>query len=217
MKALAWQTCEVHSAGADAPVRLSARRLPGASATAGAAVIAPPHPLYGGTFDNPVVIAIADGLSRSGVGALSFNWRGIEGSAGDKTDSLEAAVADYRGALAALAGVTPLLAAGYSFGAGAALLAACEEPSLLGLVLLAPPLGLLRAEDLLATRAKLLVIVGDDDEYAPASELTRLLAARPDSELVVLRGADHFFHFGGLDEIAPVVAAHVARWLSVRL
>lgn len=217
MKALAWQPCEVYGANGDAPpLRLSARRLPGASSAA-AAVIAPPHPLYGGTFDNPVVIGIADGLSRSGVGALSFNWRGIEGSAGTRTDSLEAAVADYRGALAALAGVTPLMATGYSFGAGAALLAACEEPDVSGLVLLAPPIGMLRAEDLMSTRANLLVIVGDDDEYAPASELMRLLSARPDSELVVLRGADHFFHFGGLDEIAPVVAEHVARWLSVRL
>jgi uncharacterized protein len=220
VKALAWQPCEVHSAQAGAPLRLEARRLhvspasPVAPISGGAAVIAPPHPLYGGTFDNPVVIGIADGFARSGIGSLAFNWRGIEGSSGDKTDSLEAAVADYRGALAALAGVAPLLAAGYSFGAGAAVLAACEEPSLLGLVLLAPPLGLLRAEDLLATRAKLLLIVGDDDEYAPVPELTRLLAGRPDTELVVLRGADHFFHFGGQDEIAATVASRVSTWLA---
>jgi alpha/beta superfamily hydrolase len=68
-------------------LRLEARRLPAAGS--GRAVVAPPHPLYGGTFHNPVVIDIAEGLARSGISSVAFNWRGTESSEGAKTDSLE--------------------------------------------------------------------------------------------------------------------------------
>jgi hypothetical protein len=188
---------------------LRARRQSGER---GAAVVAPPHPLYGGSFDNPVVLAIIDGLRRKGVGALAFNWRGVEGSEGEATDSLEAAVSDYLAAARALDDQAPLYAAGYSFGAGTALLAARTEPRFDGLILLAPPVGLLRAEDLLAVSAPLLIVVGDDDDYAPLPQLQAVLAARPDAVLDVIAGADHFFDTGGLHAIAPRVAEAVGRW-----
>ena len=204
MNALPWTGCSI--AGAQ---RLRARRLSGEH---GAAVIAPPHPLYGGTLDHPVVLAIADGLRRTGVGALAFNWRGVEGSEGEETDSLEAAVQVYLAAARALDGEAPLYAAGYSFGAGTALLAAVTEPRFAGVILLAPPVGLLHAEDLQSVRAPLLIVVSDDDEYAPLAALRTQLATRPDAALEVIEGTDHFFHFGGLAAIAPHVAEHVRRW-----
>jgi len=103
MKALSWESCEVvvPAAPERTALQLEARRLP--PAARGGAVVAPPHPLYGGTFHNPVVINLADGLSRAGIASLTFNWRGTEGSDGSKTDSLDAAVADYLAAFAALA------------------------------------------------------------------------------------------------------------------
>jgi pimeloyl-ACP methyl ester carboxylesterase len=82
------------------------------------------------------------------------------------------------------------------------------------LILLAPPLGLLRADDLAATSVPILVVVGDDDEYAPLKELEPILATRTGLALVVIPGADHFFHFGGQLEIAVAVAEHVQRWRS---
>jgi uncharacterized protein len=203
MIALPWQACTVTGAH-----RLQARRVPGDH---GAAVIAPPHPLYGGTLDNPVVIAIADGLCRAGIGALAFNWRGIEDSEGEATGDLEAAVGDYVAAARALDGQGPLYAAGYSFGAGTALLAAVAEPRFAGVVLVAPPVGLLHAEDLHAARAPVVVVAADDDAYAPLAALQTALAARPDAALEVIAGADHFFHFGGLPEVATRVAAHMDR------
>jgi len=204
MTALPWKPCTITGER-----RLQARQL---AAERGAAVVAPPHPLYGGSFDNPVVIAIADGLRRAGAGALAFNWRGVAGSEGAATDDLEAAVSDYLAATHTLAGKSPLYAAGYSFGAGTALLAASSEPRFAGVILLAPPVGMLRSEDLGAVRAPLLIVVGDDDEYAPLPQLRAALAPRPDAALEVIAGADHFFHFGGLHAIAPAVAAQIERW-----
>jgi alpha/beta superfamily hydrolase len=189
--------------------RLRARRQSGER---GAAVVAPPHPLYGGSLDNPVVLAIIDGLRRAGVGTLAFNWRGVEGSEGEATDDLEAAVSDYLAAARVLDDQAPLYAAGYSFGAGTALLSACAEPRFAGVIMLAPPVGMLRAEDLIAVRAPLLIVIGDDDDYAPLPQLHAKLAARPDAALEVIAGADHFFHAGGLPAIAGRVAAQVQRW-----
>lgn len=215
MKALAWEPCRVvvPAAGERAALTLEARRLP--AADGGAAVVAPPHPLYGGTFHNPVVISIADGLARAGIAPLTFNWRGTEGSEGGKTDSLEAAVSDYLAAFGALADAgahPPLYAAGYSFGAATALLASREDARITGVIMLAPPLGMLREEDLKAASAKLLVVVGSDDEFAPLDELEAKLAVRSDVSLEVIQGADHFFHFAGLGDIAARVAEQVARW-----
>jgi alpha/beta superfamily hydrolase len=205
---------QVHVTDADGGTcQLEARYSAGVAA---GAVMAPPHPLYGGTIDNTVVAAGLAGLSEAGVATLAFNFRGIERSSGEANDSLELAVNDYRAALAELMSRVsgPYVAAGYSFGAGTALLAARDEENIVGVVLLAPPLGMLQAHDLSAFRGKLLVIVGDDDEYAPEQELRARLAVRPDAVLSVIAGADHFFHFGGLSEIQRLVAAGVASWLG---
>lgn len=213
MTALGWQPCEVvvpESSGG-AALKLEARHLPAQDA-AGVAVVAPPHPLYGGTLHNPVVIGIADGLARAGVAPLAFNWRGIDGSEGTRTDSLEAAVADYRAAIDLIAGAGRLYATGYSFGAAVALLAALEDPRIQGVIMLAPPVGMLRSEDVTRVAARVAVFVGDADEFAPLDELRKKVAPREDATLEVIAGADHFFHFGGLWEVPERVSAQLERW-----
>jgi alpha/beta superfamily hydrolase len=181
----------------------------------GGAVVAPPHPLYGGSFDNPVVVAMAAGLRQASIATLAFNYRGVEHSDGTATDSLEAAVNDYAATLTELALRTPgpYFAAGYSFGAGVALLTARDDPRVTGVVLVAPPVRLLRSDDLRAFAGRVMVVVGDDDEYASLPELAAILAARPDVALTVIQGADHFFHFGGLAQLDQQIAAQVRAWL----
>lgn len=190
-------------------------RLHTARGQAGA-VVAPPHPLYGGSMSNPVVQVTVDALVEAGVSALAFNYRGTERSEGVATSSLDAATSDYLAALHALRAEVsgPTIAAGYSFGAGTALLSVRDEPSLLGLVLIAPPLGMLRSEDLAAFAGKVLLIVGDDDEYSPLPELRALLSAAPNVQLDVLPGVDHFFHFGGLPALFTLLKEQLRDWLA---
>ena len=71
------------------------------------AVLAPPHPLYGGTIDAPILLALAGAARDGGVRALRFNWRGIGASTGRATDDPAAAVEDYRAALAEVARRAP--------------------------------------------------------------------------------------------------------------
>ena len=63
------------------------------------AVVAPPHPLYGGHLSNPVVRALARGLGERDVTSLAFNWRGIGASDGRASGDLEVACEDYRAVL----------------------------------------------------------------------------------------------------------------------
>lgn len=217
MISLAWEPWQVvvPATAERSALKLESRRLPAAGS--GRAIVAPPHPLYGGTFHNPVVVDIAEGLARAGIASVAFNWRGTEGSEGSKTDNLEHAVSDY---LAAARSITEsagasggrLYAAGYSFGAATALLAAREEPKIEGVIMLAPPVGMLREADIESAPGHLLVVVGSDDEFAPLPALEEKLKVRSDVTLEVVPGADHFFHFGGLSEIAGRVAAHVRHW-----
>src|SRR5262245_15907211 len=93
------------------------------------AVIAPPHPEYGGSLENPVVSELAYGLYKAGIASLRFNWRGVGASQGSRTGDWAAAEADYLAAVEQVATTTgsPVLAAGYSFGAATALRVALRD------------------------------------------------------------------------------------------
>ena len=204
------ESCAIATTGP----RLEGRFIPGTSAGAGA-VLAPPHPLYGGTMSNPVVVAAAAGFAEAGVATVSFNYRGTEASEGRATDDPAAAVDDYSGALEALVDRVPgpYLAAGYSFGARTALAVAAAEPRVRGAVLIAPPVDLVGPGDLAAFTGPLLVILGDRDAYAPLDRLRAWLAARPDAALEVVPAADHFFGSTGTAAVTALVAGHVGTWL----
>lgn len=47
-----------------------------------AVVLCHPHPLYGGSMDNNVVLAVASVLVSKSIIALMFNFRGVGGSEG---------------------------------------------------------------------------------------------------------------------------------------
>jgi uncharacterized protein len=185
---------------------------------AGCAVIAAPHPLYGGSLDNPVVEALAEGFEARGVGTLCFNYRGIGHSAGSASDSVAHAAEDYARSLAwaraQLAGTSaPLYAAGYSFGAITAIACALGDdpratPALRALVLVAPPLGMLAGVDLARARCNSFVLVGASDAFLPLAA-ARDHFARIASCRVIENDADHFFAHE-LDDVRSFASNAVA-------
>ena len=172
----------------------------------GGSVIAPPHPLYGGSMENAVVSELAFVCAQAGLSSLRFNWRGVGASAGTPSGDLQDAAQDYAAALAQLRDTAPLgvlVLCGYSFGAAAAV--AQLDPSVTQaarfLLLVAPPPELLDLERLRAFRGEVLLITGQHDRIASPASLqgvTDLLSA---GKLVVLPKADHFFSVG-LAELA---------------
>jgi len=171
------------------------------------AVVAPPHPEYGGSLENPVVNEIAHGLYQAGVASLRFNWRGVGASQGSVSGDLAAADADYAAALEQVAGSVdgPLIGAGYSFGAAVAARSALGSGRVRGLLLVAPPVTMLESLDLSKFDHPLYVIIGAEDSYAPADRISEIVAEAPRGQLEVILRADHFFASAGLGELARLV------------
>ena len=176
----------------------------------GGAVVAPPHPLYGGSMESPVVGELAWAATRVGIASLRFNWRGVGASAGAPSGDLEVGRRDYQAALEQLAETVPgpLVAAGYSFGAGAAIAAGQSHPRVRELVLVAPPPALLPAAGL-GKDQRVLLLSGSRDAIAPPADLMAWAEAVPGASYVEIEDADHFFGTG-----LAAIAREVSAWLG---
>ncbi len=85
--------------GSDPNLALEGLHLPLPDGPVGGTVIAPPHPLYGGSMDSPVVTEIAHACEHAELESLRFNWRGVGASAGEVTGDPAVGTADYAAAL----------------------------------------------------------------------------------------------------------------------
>jgi alpha/beta superfamily hydrolase len=175
------------------------------------AVIAPPHPLYGGSMHSPVVNEIAWACRKAGIASLRFDWRGIGASGGEPSGRAEDADEDYAAALEHLEETVngELLVCGYSFGAAAALRASRGHPRVTRLVLVSPPPALLEPALLTRFPGRALLVTGEDDEIAPAAELEALAASARRARFVTIPECDHFFA-SGLAELAR----ELQSWLT---
>jgi hypothetical protein len=174
----------------------------------GGAIVAAPHPLYGGRMENPVVCELAYACARAGIASLRFDWRGVGASEGEPSGDAADADADVGAALAHVEETAPgaLVGCGYSFGALAVARAARRDPRLRRLLLVAPP-PQLAAPDLLAGFAgPVLALVGERDGLAAPAAVERLLATARDARVIVVPEADHFFA-AGLAEIGRAARA----------
>jgi len=182
----------------------------GGSAADGA-VIAPPHPLYGGSMQSPVVGEIAYACQKAGIASLRFDWRGVGASAGEPSGSARNADQDFAAALGHLEETVngELLACGYSFGAAAALRAGAGHPRVTRFVLVSPPPGLLDRGALARFAGRVWMATGEADAIAPARELEALAARARRARFLVIPECDHFFA-AGLAELGR----ELSTWLA---
>ena len=167
----------------------------------GAAVIAHPHPLFGGTRDNKVAQTLARAMVGLGYTSWRPNFRGVGQSAGvheegvGETDDLLAVVAHARAHAASIGVARPrLVLAGFSFGSYvqarvAARLRERGHPAD-RLVLVGAAVSRF---DVGSVPADTLVVHGEVDDTVPLQAVFDW-ARRQELPVVVLPGADHFFH-----------------------
>jgi len=173
------------------------------------AVIAHPHPLFGGTMDNKVVTTLARAFANAGAATLRFNFRGVGATEGvhdegrGETEDMLRVVEHARESHPGL----PLVLAGFSFG-GAVAVRASDRADFALLVLVAPGFRRLTGHGLGAapdpgdpalgapgrhTTANTVVVHGDRDETVPLADSIAWATPR-DVPVVVVPGGEHFFH-----------------------
>jgi alpha/beta superfamily hydrolase len=176
----------------------------------GTAVIAHPHPLFGGTQDNKVVQTLARAFVQEGWRAVRFNFRGVGGTAGTH-DAGRGEREDFLAVVQQAAAEGPLAIAGFSFGAFVASHAAAtlwSTRDVRKVVLVGPAaanfdVAVLPPESHEAT----LVLHGEADDTVPLA--AAMDWARPQTlPVTVIPGGGHFFH-GQLPLLKSLVARHL--------
>lgn len=162
----------------------------------GLALIAHPHPLYGGTMSNKVAQTLARTFTTLGYAAVRMNFRGVGQSGGvhdaglGETDDMALLLAHMRQQYPDL----PLALAGFSFGTFVQSqlqqrLIAQHTPAE-RLVLVGSAAGKWALPEV---PANTILIHGELDDTIPLSAVFDW--ARPqDLPVIVIPGADHFFH-----------------------
>ena len=162
----------------------------------GLALVAHPHPLYGGTMDNKLAQTLARTFTGLGYATVRMNFRGVGESAGThdagvgETDDMALLLEHMRKRFPGL----PVALAGFSFGT---FVQACLQQRLIAnnqaaerLVLVGAAAGKWAMPEI---PANTILIHGELDDTIPLSAVLDWLRPQ-DIPVTVIPGADHFFH-----------------------
>jgi alpha/beta superfamily hydrolase len=177
----------------------------------GVAVVAHPHPLFGGTMDNKVVQTLARAFVQCGWTVARFNFRGVGATEGVH----DAGAGEARDFLAVVEQAAPtgaLAIAGFSFGsfvASQVIQALSEKRDIEKIVFVGTATERLAVADVpAALHEKTLVVHGEQDDTVSLASLMDW--ARPQSlPVMVVPGGGHFFH-GQLPLLKSLVVRHLS-------
>ena len=177
----------------------------------GVAVVAHPHPLFGGTMDNKVVQTLARAFVQCGWTVARFNFRGVGASDG----AHDAGAGEARDFLSIVEQVAPkgaLAIAGFSFGSFVAshvIQGLWEQRDIDKIVFVGTATERLAVADVpAALHEKTLVVHGEQDDTVSLASVMDW--ARPQSlPVTVVPGGGHFFH-GQLPLLKNLVVRHLS-------
>jgi len=161
-----------------------------------AIVLCHPHPLYGGTFNNAIVVSVAKRLlerAPENIAWMRINFRGVGRSEG----TYDAATREVLDVLAAFTEIryhspqAKVGVMGYSFGAGVAYRAAVRDGRIDRICLVAPTLRMMR-EHVGEYTGPVQIVAASNDEFATVEESMEV-GRKLSAPVHVIEGADHFF------------------------
>jgi uncharacterized protein len=176
----------------------------------GVAVVAHPHPLFGGTMDNKVVQTLARAFVQCGWTVARFNFRGVGASEGVH-DAGEGEARDFLSVVEQVAPKGALAVAGFSFGsfvASHAIQALWDKRDIEKIVFVGTATERLAVADVPESlHEKTLVVHGEQDDTVSLASVMDW--ARPQSlPVMVVPGGGHFFH-GQLPLLKSLVVRHL--------
>ena len=172
------------------------------------------HPLPGGggMMDSHLLKKMANRLpALADLAVLRFNTRGTTSAQGTSEGSFGNGIDERYDVAAALdlaesLDLPSLWLVGWSFGTDLALMHGCD-PSIVGAILLSPPLRFSSQADLEGWSKPLVVLVPELDDYLRPEEARQRFAAVPQAEVIAVDRAKHLwvgFAERVLDEIVRV-------------
>lgn len=176
----------------------------------GVAVIAHPHPLFGGTLHNKVVQTLARAHVQQGWTAVRFQFRGVGQSQGEYDHGI-GECQDLLAVVQHMAPQGPLALAGFSFGAFVAANAAAQlqaARALSSLILVGTAASRFAVPPLpLELHDRTWVVHGEQDDTVLLSAVMDW--ARPQSlPVTVIPAVEHFFH-GRLPLLKSLTVRHL--------
>ena len=176
----------------------------------GVAVVAHPHPLFGGTMDNKVVQTLARAFVQCGWTVVRFNFRGVGASAGEH-DAGRGEAQDFLRVIEQVAPSGPLAIAGFSFGSFVASHVVAElwpQRQIDKIVFVGTAAQRFHVAALpQEAHERALVVHGEADDTVSLASVMDW--ARPQSlPVTVVPGGGHFFH-GQLPLLKGLVVRHL--------
>jgi alpha/beta superfamily hydrolase len=182
-----------------------------------AVIVCHPHPLYGGSMDNNVVNSLSETLTQASLASFKFNFRGVGGSQGEFGQGIGERE-DVEAAISFISTVKEVDSkriglAGYSAGAGFALLVGFNDDRIKALAAVSPPLSMFDFDFLKNCPKPKLLISGSRDDLISINQFLEFCRNLPEpKECESIEGANHFW-WGYESRLAAKVAAFFTKVL----
>jgi alpha/beta superfamily hydrolase len=181
--------------------RLVGKYKKGQSLNPPVALLLHPHPLYGGTMNNPIVMELYNVFDSLGFSTFRFNFRGVGKSEG-KFDNGLGELADAAAALDWVQRQNPntnqCWVSGFSFGAVICMQLLMRRPEITRFISVSPQPNLYDFNFLAPCPASGLIVHGKKDEIAPLDDVQKLAQKLQAQKNITINyeevsGANHFY------------------------
>ena len=200
--------------------RLVGKYKKGQSLNPPVALLLHPHPLYGGTMNNPIVMELYNIFDALGFSTFRFNFRGVGKSEG-KFDNGLGELADAAAALDWVQRQNPntnqCWVSGFSFGAVICMQLLMRRPEITRFISVSPQPNLYDFNFLAPCPASGLIVHGKKDEIAPLDDVQKLAQKLQAQKNITIEyeevsGANHFY-----DNEIPKLKKIIENYIEIEL